>query len=233
MPMKKLDQVVADPALKERRTTSDYVADALRSAILSGQFADGEELNQVELAEHFGVSRVPIREALRRLQAEGLVKAQAHRRAVVQGFTPDRIAEIFEARGLLEGYMLEKAAQRLTDADLAEMRRAVERMDKVKSHEAWLTANRDFHLALWHASHDETVKGLIEQLTGQVERYLKRSGGFDRAGEANAEHRAILDALEAGQVKRAVKLLREHIASTGQVVRERMNGAADAADAAA
>src|SRR4051794_10802535 len=68
------------PALTERRTASDEVADTLREAIIAGTFEDGAELNQVELARHFGVSRVPVREALRRLEAEGLVSAEAHRR---------------------------------------------------------------------------------------------------------------------------------------------------------
>lgn len=99
-----------DPALRSRRTTSDYVAEALRAAILAGRFEDGQELNQVELADHFGVSRVPVREALRQLQAEGLIEAQAHRRAVVTGFSPERILEMFELRMLLEGFLLEKAA---------------------------------------------------------------------------------------------------------------------------
>lgn len=218
----KLDRLISDPALRTRRTTSDYVAEALRTAILNGSFADGEELNQVELAEFFNVSRVPIREALRRLQAEGLISAEAHRRAVVQGLTPERIEEIFAARALLESYLLEKAAVNLTAADMERLHAACKRMDKVKNHDGWLAANRDFHLALWEASTDVTVQHLVEQLTGQVERYLRRSGGFDRAGDANREHRAILDALEAGEVDEAVALLREHIASTGSVVRQRL-----------
>jgi DNA-binding GntR family transcriptional regulator len=71
------------PELTDRRTTSDQIADTLREAILTGEFDDGEELNQVALAKHFNVSRVPIREALRQLQAEGLVTAKAHQRTVV------------------------------------------------------------------------------------------------------------------------------------------------------
>src|SRR3954453_6739250 len=89
------------PALTERRTASDEVADTLRKAIIAGQFDDGEELNQVELAKHFGVSRVPVREALRRLEAEGLVSAEAHRRVVIPGLDRERISEIFEIRAVL------------------------------------------------------------------------------------------------------------------------------------
>src|ERR687884_535255 len=80
-----------DPALRERKTTTDHIASALRTAIYDGQFDDGEELNQVELAQYFNVSRVPIREALRQLQAEGLVRIVAHRKTLVVGLSLEEI----------------------------------------------------------------------------------------------------------------------------------------------
>jgi len=86
------------PELRDRRTAADHVADAIRAAILTGTFASGATLNQVELAEHFGVSRVPVREALRRLEAEGLVRADAHRLVTVIGLSTERVAEIFDLR---------------------------------------------------------------------------------------------------------------------------------------
>ena len=92
----------AHPA-REQRTTPDYIADALRVAIYDGQFKDGEELNQVELASYFKVSRVPIREALRQLQAENLVRSIAHRRAVVIGLDLEEMLELIEIRAVLEG----------------------------------------------------------------------------------------------------------------------------------
>ena len=81
---------------------TDYLAAALRTAIYDGQFADSEELNQVELADFFGVSRVPIREALRQLQAEGLVQNIAHHRTIVTGLTLAQIMELIEMRAVLE-----------------------------------------------------------------------------------------------------------------------------------
>jgi DNA-binding GntR family transcriptional regulator len=84
-----------------RRTTSDTVADELRAAILRGDFEDGMELNQVDLAREFGVSRVPIREALRQLKAEGLISSEPHMRAAVVGHTLERVIEILELRILL------------------------------------------------------------------------------------------------------------------------------------
>src|SRR5207248_6905095 len=90
-------------------TSSDYIADAIRVAIQDGQFADGEELNQVALARYFKVSRVPIREALRRLQAEGLVSNVAHRRALVIGLDLSEILQLVEIRAVLEGHLVSKS----------------------------------------------------------------------------------------------------------------------------
>ena len=99
---RKFERMQWDPGLRERKTTTDYLAAALRTAIYDGQFVDGEELNQVELANFFHVSRVPIREALRQLQAEGLVRIVAHHQTVVAGLTLPQILELIEMRAVLE-----------------------------------------------------------------------------------------------------------------------------------
>src|SRR5216684_1740841 len=115
---RKFEQMQWDPGLRERKTTTDYLAAALRTAIYDGQFADGEELNQVELANFFHVSRVPIREALRQLQAEGLVHIIAHHRTVVAGLTVAQILELIEMRAVLESYLLRKSAPNLDKPSL-------------------------------------------------------------------------------------------------------------------
>src|ERR1700754_2335876 len=107
---KKFERLQWDPNLRERRTTTDYLASALRVAIYDGQFEDNEELNQVELAEFFGVSRVPVREALRQLQAEGLVQSIAHHRTIVSGMSLAEITEAIDMRASLETLLLRKAA---------------------------------------------------------------------------------------------------------------------------
>src|SRR5262245_61534976 len=113
---KKFARMQWDPSLRERKTITDYLATALRTAIYDGQFEDNEELNQVELANFFGVSRVPIREALRQLQAEGLVHNIAHHRSVVAGLTLAQILEAIEMRALLEAHLLRKAIPRFEQA---------------------------------------------------------------------------------------------------------------------
>lgn len=204
------------PSLVDRQTASDHVADALRQAIVSGQFQDGEELNQVELAQHFNVSRVPIREALRRLQAEGLVSAEAHRRATVIGLNRERGEEIFAIRAQLESFMLRRAAPHLTKDDLAALTDLCARMDEIASHDhpQWLELNRRFHHVLLAPSRSPVAMAIVERLVRQVERYLRRSGGVQRASEAGKEHRQILRALSRGDIDRAEAVLSKHILST-------------------
>jgi DNA-binding GntR family transcriptional regulator len=209
--MAQLSQV---PSLTNRRTASDYVAETLREAIITGQFEDGEELNQVELANHFNVSRVPVREALRRLQAEGLVSAEAHRRALVTAFNRERISEIFEIRALLETYMLERAARRIDEDALAGLRRICDEMDRLKDHSRWLERNHDFHHELLRPSGATTALALVGRLSQQVQRYGRRTGGVHRPKEAGREHREIIAALEQGNVREAKLVLKRHILHT-------------------
>lgn len=206
------------PSLTERRTASDEVADTLREAIISGQFEDGEELNQVELARHFGVSRVPVREALRRLEAEGLVTAEAHRRVVVPGLDRARIAEIFEIRALLEAYMLGRGAPKLSPDDLAALHDIADSMDRTRGRDAWLKRNHEFHHQLLASADAPTSMALVERLSAQVERYLRRMGGILRTEAVGREHRAILDALDRKSDKQAAKALSKHILSTRDAV---------------
>lgn len=210
-------------ALASRRTTPDHVADALREAILTGRLADGQELNQVALAEHFEVSRVPVREALRQLQAEGLVRQEAHRRAVVSTLSLDRIMEMFDVRVRLETYMLERASLHLGPPQLAALRALVDDMAGITDHHQWLERNREFHRRLYEPSGAVYTQELAGQVAARTTRYLYlRSGGagIDRVAEAHAEHEAILAALEGRDLPRAIRTLELHIEGTrGRVER--------------
>lgn len=207
------------PALSERRTASDEVADTLREAIITGQFDDGEELNQVELARHFGVSRVPVREALRRLEAEGLVTAEAHRRVVVPGLTKARISEIFEIRALLESYLVERAAPRLDPDELTALKDMAEGMGRTRARETWLQRNTEFHRRLLAPADAPAAMAIVERLSHQVERYLHRHrGGIVRAEQATKEHVEVVAALQRGAIKQAAKALRQHVLGTRDAV---------------
>jgi DNA-binding GntR family transcriptional regulator len=214
---------VAIPELRDRRTTSDQIADALRDAILTGEFEDGEELNQVTLAKHFGTSRVPLREALRQLQAEGLVSSEAHKRVLVTALSVERVVEILDIRALLEGHLLAQAMQAITPEHVQRLERLCNDMDRTVAHQAWLRKNREFHQALYEPSGSSFTINLVEQLSARVERYLHMwsERGIQRNKEANAEHWAIVQAIKAKNARGARLELETHIAHTKDRVVER------------
>ncbi|MFN8164242.1 MAG: GntR family transcriptional regulator [Solirubrobacterales bacterium] len=217
MPGRSASGIKGAPELINRRVTSDYVADALREAINSGALADGEELNQVAIAEQFGVSRVPVREAMRELQAEGLIEAATHRRAVVRAISLERLTETFEVRALLEGFLIERAIERIDSARVKRLRALEEKMIKTKDHAAWLKLNAKFHQSLLEAAESVTAMEMVEQLRTRGERYTKmwsRGMGIERVQEAGEEHRRILDAVEKGDAKAARRETEAHVLHT-------------------
>jgi DNA-binding GntR family transcriptional regulator len=218
---KKFERLQWDPGLRERKTITDYLATALRTAIHDGQFADGEELNQVELANFFGVSRVPIREALRQLQAEGLVQNIAHHRTIVAGLTPSQIVELIEMRAVLEAHMLRKCASKLDKATLDRIRRICDETDRLKDYGArWVLKNWEFHRALYAAADSQAMVDAVERIHLKIERYARQAGTAERQRQAAAEHRQIFNAIQRRDYPKAATLLEQHILHTGTVIRQ-------------
>jgi DNA-binding GntR family transcriptional regulator len=214
-----LELLLIGPNLRERQTAASAVADSLRAAIQSGALHDGVELNQVALAEHFGISRVPVREAMRALVAEGWVTALPHRRAIVQAVSPTRVAETFDVRALLESHLLEKSIVAMDAAHLERLTALSVAMEKMTDHGEWVAANRQWHQLLLEPSGSEMTLELISQLTSQVERYLHQRGeNVERESEAGHEHRDILRAVAAKEVNVARALLTAHIGHTCRLV---------------
>lgn len=211
-----------DPALRERKTMTDYLAMALRAAIYDGQFADGEELNQVELAQFFGVSRVPIREALRQLQAEGLVRNIAHHRTVVVGLTLTQVLEMIEMRAVLEGHMLRKSAVAPFDKGvLAELGRICDETERLRDYGSkWVLKNWEFHRLLY-GNQSQSMIETVERIQLNIERYARRSGTAERQKQAAQEHRAILNKIERKDYNKAATLLEHHILNTGEDIQRK------------
>lgn len=199
-------------AVRDRLTATDHIVEALRSAIQSGDLADGMELSQVGLAQHFGVSRVPVREALRALEAEGWVTAPTNLRAFVQSLNPAEIDEIFRMRFLLEPDLIGRAMPHMDEAAIADLRARCEEMDKLEDHAKWVACNREFHRALLAPSGAWFTIRLVEQLTAQVERYLRlHCAQSDRQRDAGVEHMALVEAIASKDVRKAKSILRQHI----------------------
>jgi DNA-binding GntR family transcriptional regulator len=213
--------VQPEGTLDDRRSFSENIAIWLRDAIRSGELADGSELNQIALADRFGVSRVPVREAMRQLQAEGWIDAKRHQRAVVRGISRERILEILELRAVIETFLIEKAVATIAPADLQRLAALCDEMDATADHQHWLELNQTFHSALYASANSVTATELLEQLGAQVERYIRSHGEhISREGEADAEHRAILAAAGRRDVAEARRLVQLHISHTTQRFRE-------------
>jgi DNA-binding GntR family transcriptional regulator len=214
-----LSGIRPDPQLVGRRITADYVADDLREAIQSGVLEDGAVLNQAALAAHFGVSRVPVREAMRQLQAEGLIDAEAHQLAVVRGLSLERIAEAYDNRALLEGYLTERAVPRLTAESIEELREAERIMRPVADHAEWLRLNTAFHHIILQAAGDETGLELVALLRTRSQRYVRMWSGHEgthQPVDAGREHVEIIECIAAGDPAAARLSVERHIRHTGE-----------------
>ncbi|MFI6350212.1 GntR family transcriptional regulator [Streptomyces sp. NPDC050560] len=221
-----------DTKLSGRRISADYIADAMRQAINSGNLPDGAVLNQVALATHFGVSRVPVREALRQLQAEGLVESRAHRLTTVRGTDLERLVEVFSLRALVEGWLIEQAVARMSAPIVEAARQLNERLRDEADHTKWLELNKEFHMLLYRPSGAVVAMEMLDPLRSRSERYTRlwsRGSGIHRPQETCAEHEHILDLVESGDAAAARAAVEAHVLHTRDRVVEagrRARGAA-------
>jgi DNA-binding GntR family transcriptional regulator len=215
--------ILPAPELRERRTTSDYVADALREAISSGRLADGAVLNQVHVAEQLGVSRVPVREAMRQLEAEGLIDASAHRSPTVRALDRNRVAELFELRGLLEGLLVAAATPRIDAATLDKAADINAQMRKTDDPTVWLGLNREFHTVLYAPAGKIETAEVLDQIRGRAERYVHstmRKLTQARVRSVTREHAAILKLMRTDDADGAREAVIEHVKATSRFLEQ-------------
>ncbi|MCT2583406.1 GntR family transcriptional regulator [Actinophytocola gossypii] len=184
----------------------------LKEAIRSGDLRPGQQLVESALAEWCEVSRTPIREALSKLQHDGLVERN-ERGLVVRERGPEEVLDIYETRITLEGTAARLAAERRSAHDLMLLRRALARLDRVTEGDvdAMVNGNRQFHVAVWRASRNVSLTDLLERLDLHLARYpattLSSPGRWARSNE---QHRAMVDAIEARDSATAEKVAIEH-----------------------
>ncbi len=203
-----------------RQTVVTLTLEALRERILRGDYPEGAPLRQDAIAAEFGVSRIPVREALRQLEAEGLVTINPHHGATVSSLSIDEVRELFELRALIEADLLRRAIPRMAPADLE---RAAEILDEYE--EAfrsgdvgeWGELNWEFHSTLLAPAERPLTMGVVESLQNQSDRYIRLQLSLTSGQtRANEEHRAILDAVREGEADRACALLAAHITGAGR-----------------
>jgi DNA-binding GntR family transcriptional regulator len=208
----------------QRQTIASMTVAALRERILRGDYPEGEPLRQDALADELGVSRIPVREALRQLEAEGLVTFSPHRGAVVSSLSLDEINELFELRADIESDLLERAIPAMTSEHLE---RAVDLLDEFEialaTGEAtrWGPLNWHFHAALYAPANRNVTMGVLQKLHQHSDRYVRMQVLLGTGGATtNDEHRGIAAAVQAKDVDRAAALMRSHVLGAGRALRE-------------
>lgn len=210
---------LGDPGVVPRAKIADAVTDRIRHQILTGQIVDGTRLRQDALAKEMGTSRIPVREALSRLESEGLVENYPHRGYVVTGLSRSEIEELFDLRLLLEPELIRLSIPRLTDADINEAKTILKEYDAAlltDDIDKWGDLNRRLHLALYAPAGRTRTLEIVRGLLVNSDRYtrLVMTVGYGLQ-QAQEDHSGLLDLCSRGLVNQAVALTRDHIQRAG------------------
>jgi DNA-binding GntR family transcriptional regulator len=199
----------------KHRTLASAVADQLREQILSNAHRAGAQLRQDALAASFGVSRIPVREALIQLEAEGLVQMVPHKGAVVTQLSPDEVNDIFDLRVILEIRLFRDSIPRLDESDFqaidrlqAQFAAAIRKRDLSK----WGVLNQELHAALYVRATLPQTASVVTALLQKSDRYTRVQLSSDTARRrAEREHALLIDLARAARVDEACECLRSHI----------------------
>jgi len=205
-----------------RQTLTTMTADAIRERILRGHYPEGQPLRQDAIGAELGVSRIPVREALRQLEVEGLVTFNPHRGAVVSTLSLKQIRELFELRADIEGDLILRAVPNMTAEDDA---RADEILDAYEEAlhggqvSVWGALNWQFHSTLYAPADRGLTMSIVDKLHQHSDRYLRMQLALTHGeNRARHEHRAIATAVKKRDGAKAARLLRDHILGAGRVL---------------
>jgi DNA-binding GntR family transcriptional regulator len=220
-----MDVHTSNESVIPRQSLTSAVADKLREQIIRGDIAEGSQLRQDLIAAQYHVSRIPVREALRQLDAEGLITIVPNRGAVVPHLSPGNVEELFAIRALLEPEVLKHSIPYLTKADFSEADTLLKKYMAVLRREdhisEWGRLNWKFHSILYSRANRPHFMSIIRNVNHNGERYtrlqLYLTHGIKRANE---EHHRILELCRKREVVGACKLLRQHIQHAGQSLKQ-------------
>lgn len=195
------------------------IEETLRAAILDGRIPCGIALRQQDLADLFGVSRMPVREALRQLEAQSLLNVIAHKGAVVAPLVQGDAAETYALRILLESEALRLSIPLLTSEDFHQAARYIDELETQHDYTEIGRLNRLFHMALYSKAPNRRLLKLVEEGLNEEERFLRFNLEAMGLGKLSQEdHRAMLRAVEERDVERSVKMLEQHLNRAVEVI---------------
>lgn len=200
----------------------ELVFESLREAILLGRLRPGERLMELQLADEMGVSRTPVREAIRKLELDGFVVMIPRKGAYVAGITIKDIADVFEVRAALEGLAAGLAAERITDNELDQLERALVHVRDFQIGSdigGFAEGDTAFHDIIYQASRNQQLVQIITHLREHIQRFRRTSlSQPGRTKIALDEHRAIVEAIAERDTEQARILAREHIENAEQIL---------------
>ena len=209
------DDSLSDFKVLEPQSLMEGVAAELRTRINSGKLKPGDRLVEWSLASHMGISRAPVREALRQLEFEGLVASRPRRGYIVRDHSPAELFEIYDLRSLLEPTLAREAARHVNPKQLGEIFSALERMRvgaAANDVTAVVAADREFHAAIGRMANRPLTAQIFVMLNDQVRRFtLLMNQSYTDLGVLIAEHEAIVAAIAEGDDERASSEMREHL----------------------
>ncbi|MGY6704344.1 GntR family transcriptional regulator [Roseinatronobacter sp.] len=198
--------------ISKTASAATLIFDAIRQAIIKGDLSQGEPLRQEDIARAFNVSRIPVREALQKLEQHGLIVSKRYKGAVVAGLSLEEAKEIFDFRALVEPEVIRRAVPHMSLRVLDDAARCCEAFGRADDPMQWGDLNRRFHTTLYAASglayHLEILDKAMDRIDPYLRAQLLLSDGMQRA---NREHRLIIDACRSGQADIAADLTRQHI----------------------
>jgi DNA-binding GntR family transcriptional regulator len=201
----------------KHRTLSAMITDQLRQAILDGTHPAGSQLRQDALGEAYGVSRIPVREALFQLEAEGLVKIVPQKGAIVSELSLDEINDVFDLRIILEPRMLAQSAPHFVDDDFAaldDIQRRFEKAIAAGNVSEWGQLNADFHMAMYVRARQPRTQTIVMALLQTSDRYTRMQLSTTTAmGIAEKEHAELIALCRSQQIDDACRFLERHIES--------------------
>jgi DNA-binding GntR family transcriptional regulator len=208
-----------------RQSLASAVVERLREQILNGELREGEQIRQDAIATEFQISRIPVREALSHLAAEGLITIVANRGAIVSSLAPEEIEQLFETRAVLECYMLRCAIPNFTGADFARAEEILEQyeesLEKDSEIKNWGEWNWSFHSTLYAPANRPVMLAFIKTLNNNCDRYTRLhlvvTRELHQAGEA---HRVLLKACQSRNPDVASMALWKHITDAGSYLKE-------------
>jgi len=208
----------------EYKTRTQLVVEIIREKILSGEIVAGQALRQASLAEELNVSRIPVREALLQLEAEGLVSFEPHKGATATELNLDKVDELFELRAMIEGDLLRASIANISDEALVQATGILAKLDsalgKQNAANTWSELNSEFHNCLYSGANRPQTADLVNILNKNADRYIRMhllwAGGISKAGP---EHAELLAFCKARDIPQAVEKLKQHILNSRDAIK--------------